>query len=79
MKTLSVKIPESLEKWLSGEAKRKKRSRSDLVREALERSRSGEGTEKQTTLAEAMADLKGTITGPPDLSTNPSHFADFGK
>ncbi len=27
----------------------------------------------------AMADLKGTISGPPDLSTNPGYFDDFGR
>ncbi len=36
MKTLSVKLPEPMAKWLTAEAKTTRRSRSALVREALE-------------------------------------------
>ncbi len=31
------------------------------------------------TMAEALADLKGTISGPPDLSTNPKYFDGYGQ
>lgn len=81
METLSVKLPEPLAKWLIAEANSTQRSRSDLVREALELRRQGNGrtSKKRITMAEAMADLRGTVSGPTDLSTNPKHFADFGK
>jgi len=39
MKTLSVKLPEPLEKWLTGEAKAARRSPSEIVREALQAKR----------------------------------------
>jgi Arc/MetJ-type ribon-helix-helix transcriptional regulator len=84
MKTLSVKLPESLAKWLAGESKQTRRSRSELVREALEEKRNGPANgarraKKPMTMAEAMEDLRGTISGPRDLSTNPKYFDDFGK
>jgi len=81
METLSVKLPESLAKWLVDEANSTRRSRSDLVREALELRRQGKGRtpKKRITMADAMGDLRGTVSGPTDLSTNPNHFADFGK
>lgn len=84
MKTLSVKLPEPLAKWLLGEAKQTRRSRSALVREALEAKRNGhdnvrKGGKNRVTMAEAMADLRGTISGPRDISTNPKYFDGFGK
>ncbi|HRI14677.1 MAG TPA: ribbon-helix-helix domain-containing protein [Verrucomicrobiota bacterium] len=78
MKTFSVKLPEPLADWLNGEAKQTLRSRSETVREALELKRDG-NAKRDRTMADAMADLRGTISGPRDLSTNPKYFADFGR
>jgi Arc/MetJ-type ribon-helix-helix transcriptional regulator len=81
VKTLSVKLPEPLAKWLIDEANSTRRSRSDLVREALELRRQGNGRtpKKRITMVDAMADLRGSVSGPTDLSTNPKYFADFCK
>lgn len=81
MRTLSVKLPEPLAKWLMGEAKLTRRSRSAIVRDALELKRHGDGRarKKRLTMADALADLRGTISGPRDLSTNPKHFDGFGQ
>ncbi len=81
METLSVKLPKPLAKWLIDEANSTQRSRSELVREALELRRQGKGLtrKKRITMADAMADLRGTVTGPTDLSTNPKYLADFGQ
>ncbi|MDQ6914122.1 MAG: ribbon-helix-helix domain-containing protein [Verrucomicrobiota bacterium] len=79
METLSVKIPEPLAKWLRTESKQTRRSRSAIVREALEFKRNGHRGQKPMTMAEALADLKGTISGPPDLSTNPKYFDGYGQ
>lgn len=73
MKVFSVNLPEALAEWLLGKAKLTRRSRSDVVREALELKRNGNRTpagKRRLTMAEAMADLRGSITGPTDLSTN---------
>jgi Arc/MetJ-type ribon-helix-helix transcriptional regulator len=80
METLSVKLPEPLAKWLIDEARSTRRSRSDVVREALELRRKGNGrTPKKRSLADALLECGGTFSGPGDLSTNPKYFDDFGK
>ncbi len=76
MKTISVKLPESLARWLERESAKRRRSRSDIVREALENRRQGSG---KPTIADVLADLAGTIDGPRDLSTNPRHLDGLGR
>ncbi len=80
MKTLSVKLPDPLAKWLFGEAKQTRRSRSALVREALEAKRSGKGGKpKRRSLADALLEGGGPFDGPGDLNSNPKHWDGFGK
>ncbi len=84
MKTLSVKLPESLAKWLAGEAKQTRRSRSELVREALEEKRNGYANgarraKKPRTMADALLEAGPMFKGPGDLNTNPKYWHDFGK
>jgi predicted transcriptional regulator len=80
MKTLSVKLPEPLAKWLLGEARQTRRSRSALVREALEAKRCGMNIkEHHRSLAEALLARGGPFEGPGDLNSNPKYWADFGK
>ncbi len=81
MKTLSVKLPESLAEWLIEESRVKRRSRSELVREALEARRRGgqDGETKPLTMAAALLSCGEGFDGPRDLSTNPKYFNGFGK
>jgi Ribbon-helix-helix protein, copG family len=76
MKTLTVKLPEPLATWLARRAKQLGRPQSELVRDALERSRDGETT---SSCHDLMADVCGGISGPKDLSTNPKYLDGFGK
>ncbi len=76
MKTISVKLPESLATWLSRRASELGRPQSDLVREALQRSR--EGT-SGASCHDLFADVCGVIEGPKDLSTNPRHLNGLGE
>jgi hypothetical protein len=76
MKTITVKLPEPLAAWLSRRARKLGRPQSELVREALERSRQRAGGD---TCHEMFADTCGTIEGPPDLSTNPKHLTGLGE
>lgn len=78
VKTLSVKLTEPLAQWLAGEAILTRRSRSQIVREALESRRHAHG-KKWVTMAQAMADLKGAISGPRDLSTDPKYLDGLGR
>jgi hypothetical protein len=76
VKTVSVKLPASLASWLTQQARDLRRSKSALVRQALEQQRSQPG---KGTCLDLMEDLCGSVRGPRDLSTNPKHLAGFGK
>ena len=76
MKTLTVKLPETLAVWLSSRTRSLGRPQSELVREALERAREGTGG---PSCHDAFSDVCGVIDGPKDLSTNPKHMAGYGK
>lgn len=77
MKTLSVKLPPPLARWLLKRSRELGRTQSDLVRQALEEQRQGKAQAKSC--ADLMADFEGFFEGPPDLSTNPKYLEDFGK
>ena len=79
MKTLSLKLPAPLANWLAKRANELGRSRSDLVRQALEEQRQGRNSRGEKSCAELMAEFGGFFRGPRDLSTNPKYMRDFGK
>jgi len=76
MKTLTVKLPDSLAAWLSRRARELGRPQSDLVREALQRASQGTSG---ASCHDVFGDICGVIEGPKDLSTNPKHLAGFGE
>jgi Ribbon-helix-helix protein, copG family len=73
MKTLTVRLPESLVAQIEAEARARRLSKSDVVRERLNRA----GPEQESvppTLA-AIADLIGSVKGlPPDLGARKKHY-----
>ena len=77
MKTLSVKLPEPLANWVTSRSRKLGRTQSEVVREVLERERTGGSRTK--TCRDLMADLDGFFDGPKDLSTHPRHLHRFGK
>jgi hypothetical protein len=79
MKTISLKLPAPLANWLAKRANELGRSRSDLVRQALEEQRQGKNSRGEKSCAELMAEFGGFFRGPRDLSTNPKYMRDFGK
>ena len=79
MKTISLKLPVPLANWLAKRANKLGRSRSDLVRQALEEQRQGKNSRGEKSCAELMAEFGGFFRGPRDLSTNPKYMRDFGK
>ncbi len=75
MRTVSFKLPESLDDALSELARRRKASRSALVREALEiYAASG-----KKSVTASVDELVKPLDGPRDLSTNPKHLSGYGK
>ncbi|MFO1186376.1 MAG: ribbon-helix-helix domain-containing protein [Alphaproteobacteria bacterium] len=77
MGTLTVKLPAPLEAKLEALVRKRRRSKSVLVREAIERLVADEG--EPGSIYELIKDLKGVGAGPPDLSTNPKYMKDYGK
>jgi predicted transcriptional regulator len=75
MLTLTVKVPRDLVPRLDAVARRRRTTRSAVVREALIAAAAAEGP----TLGELAADLIGVIDGPGDLSTNPAYLEDLGR
>ena len=76
MKTLTLRIQESLDQWLAQEAKRLGRTKSDIAREALLRASNGR---RKLSLHDRMKDVCGIIKGPRDLSTNPKYLKGLGQ
>jgi Arc/MetJ-type ribon-helix-helix transcriptional regulator len=77
MKTLSVKLPEPLANWVTDRSRTLGRTQSEVVRDVLERERTGGSRMK--TCRDLLADLDGFFDGPKDLSTHRRHFERFGR
>ena len=75
MRTVSFKLPERLDDALSDLARRRKSSRSAVVREALEEL-AASGRRSVTAAVDALV---GPLDGPGDLSTNPKQLTGYGK
>jgi predicted transcriptional regulator len=75
MRTVSFKLSEQLDDALSDLARRRKSSRSALVREALEALAKG----RRRSVTAAVDELVAPVEGPADLSTNPRHMGGYGR
>ena len=73
MKTLTVRLPETLVAQIEAESRERKLSKSDVVRERLSR---GPQTDRQRPATyEAIADIIGSVDGlPPDLGARKKHY-----
>jgi hypothetical protein len=80
MRTLSFKVPETLERRLMRAVKQRRVRKSVVVREALERYLDESLPEPEATFLEMTRHLHGCVKGAPaDLSSNARHLADFGR
>jgi len=72
MKTLTVRLPEALVVQIETESRRRKLSKSDVVRERLSRT-DGNRPQHRATF-DAIADLIGSVDGlPADLGARKKH------
>jgi len=76
--TVSLKMPDVLERRLARLATSRGVTRSGLIREALERLLTDASAHPDSCLALA-SDLIGSVEGPADLSHNKAHLEGFGK
>jgi Arc/MetJ-type ribon-helix-helix transcriptional regulator len=73
MKTLTVRLPEALVHQIERESRRRKLSKSDIVRERL--SRAAPADQELPASYLAIADLIGSVKGgPPDRSSRVKHY-----
>jgi Arc/MetJ-type ribon-helix-helix transcriptional regulator len=73
MKTLTVRLPEPLSAEIEAEARKRGMSKSDVVRERLERAR---GETELPAALDSIADLIGSVDDdlPADLSARTDHY-----
>jgi predicted transcriptional regulator len=79
MKTLSVKVPNTLDAKLALLAQQRGVSKSLVVREALEIFLKRNGRVRAGSALDLAKDLAGCLSGPGDLSFNTKHLKDFGR
>ena len=73
MKTLTVRLPEALFAQIEAESRRRKLSKSDVVRERL--ARRPDLRRRQPASLDDIADLIGSVDGlPRDLSARTKHY-----
>jgi Arc/MetJ-type ribon-helix-helix transcriptional regulator len=73
MKTLTVRLPAALVAQIEAESRRRKLSKSDVVRERL--AGGDKSRRRQLALFEAIADLVGSVDGlPTDLSAQTKKY-----
>jgi Arc/MetJ-type ribon-helix-helix transcriptional regulator len=73
MKTLTVRLPEPLVAEIEAESRGRKCSKSDVVRERLQRA--GRATPGRSAPLDAIADLIGSVDGlPADLSARKKRY-----
>ncbi len=78
MHTLTVKVPPGLDAKLTALAKKRRSTKSAVVREAIERIIAAPEGARPLTAYDLVADLAGCVDGPADLSTNPKYMEEFG-
>jgi Ribbon-helix-helix protein, copG family len=77
MKTLTVRLPDALAAAIEAEARLRKLSKSDIVRERLERA--PVGAAEPNPASYDIADLIGSVDGlPADLSARKKHYLRLG-
>jgi predicted DNA-binding protein len=79
MTTVTVKLPTELDLRLEAEAKRKRTSKSAVIRQLVEDGLRANGRRAVHSCYELAKDLCGSIKGAPrDLSTNKKYLEGFG-
>lgn len=79
MKTISLKLPDTLRAKLERASKQRKQSKSEMVRIALEQYLEGQRTVAAGSVLDAAKRWIGCVEGPGDLARNPKHMEGFGQ
>jgi hypothetical protein len=79
MRTVSLKLPESLDQKLAAIAAKRGASKSAVVREALEAYVQDDKRIRPGSCLTLAGELVGCVVGPTDLSFHKKHMKGFGK
>jgi hypothetical protein len=79
MKTLSVKVSDDLNLKLAAVAAKRKESKSNLIREAIETILDANEAITPNSCLDLAKDLIGSVEGPPDLSHNNNYLKGYGQ
>ena len=80
MPTISLKLPDTLLHLLESEASVRRITKSQLVRESLEKALEPQARSAGASCYDLARDLAGSQEGlPKDLATNPKHMEGFGR
>jgi len=79
MKTLTVKVPETLYLKLAAVAAKRGESKSNLIRTAINSILKANETVTPNSCLDMAIDLVGSLEGPSDLSCNKKHLKGYGK
>jgi predicted DNA-binding protein len=80
MRTFSLKLPDELLAQLGREAKARRVTKSQVVRESLEKGLNGQPSAGAVSCYDLARDLAGTVKGlPKDLAHNPKYTRGFGE
>jgi hypothetical protein len=79
MTTISLKVPEVLDTRLAEEARRRRTSKSAVVRECVEKMLLSPRKGQAASCLDLAGDLAGCLSGPRDMATNPKYLEDFGR
>jgi hypothetical protein len=80
MQTISLKLPDDLLAQLNTEAKARRVTKSQIVRESLEAQLIKPARTKNVSCYDLARDLAGSVKGlPEDLADNPEYMEGFGR
>lgn len=80
MQTISLRLPAEVLAQLESEAKARGVTKSELVREGLEKALRKQSTAGAVSCYDLARDLAGTVKGlPEDLADNPKYMEGFGQ
>lgn len=80
MQTISMRLPDDLITELDREAKARRVTKSQVVRESLEKTLRARSSKRRKSCYDLSSDLAGAVKGlPKDIATNPKYMAGFGE
>jgi hypothetical protein len=79
MRTISLKLPDGLAARVSAAVRTRGVTTSALVRAALEDRLGPEKDGRPGSCLDLASDLRGSLVGPANLSSNRAHLKDYGR